>query len=69
VQAPAADVDLYQRTAGGWRRLLETVGIERRARDVGPTLAEYLESLQAENQAEAGFSTVIGRSRIGLPVA
>jgi hypothetical protein len=28
------DLDLYQRTAGGLRRLLEAVGLERRLRDV-----------------------------------
>jgi len=34
VAADPTDVDLYQRTSGGWRRLLETIGIERRPRDV-----------------------------------
>ena len=28
------DLDLYQRTAGGLRRLLEAIGLERRLRDV-----------------------------------
>ena len=28
------DLDLYQRTAGGLRRLLECIGLERRLRDV-----------------------------------
>jgi hypothetical protein len=37
-------LDLYQRTAGGLRRLLEAIGIQRRPRDVTPTLDQYLAS-------------------------
>jgi hypothetical protein len=33
-EASPFDLDLYQRTAGGLRRLLEAVGLERRLRDV-----------------------------------
>ena len=33
-QAAAQDLDLYQRTAGNLRRLLEAVGLQRRARPV-----------------------------------
>ena len=33
-EATPFDLDLYQRTAGGLRRLLECVGLERRLRDV-----------------------------------
>jgi hypothetical protein len=39
--APDA-LDLYQRTAGNLRRLLESVGLQRRARDITPSLGEYL---------------------------
>jgi hypothetical protein len=39
--APDA-LDLYQRTAGNLRRLLESVGLQRRARDVTPSLSQYL---------------------------
>ena len=35
-QASPEDLDLYQRTAGNLRRLLEAVGIQRRPRDVTP---------------------------------
>jgi hypothetical protein len=35
-------LDLYQRTANSLRRHLETIGLERRPRDVGPTLGEML---------------------------
>jgi hypothetical protein len=41
-QASPDDLDLYQRTAGNLRRLLEAVGLQRRARDVGPSLGEIL---------------------------
>ena len=34
--ASADDLDLYQRTANSLRRLLEAVGLQRRARDVTP---------------------------------
>ena len=42
-QATAEDLDLYQRTAGNLRRLLEAIGLKRRPRDVTPTVQEYLE--------------------------
>jgi hypothetical protein len=32
------DIDLYARTAGHFRRICETLGIERRKRDVTPSL-------------------------------
>jgi hypothetical protein len=35
-------VSAVQRTANSLRRLLESVGIERRARDITPSLGEYL---------------------------
>jgi hypothetical protein len=38
----ADDLDLYQRTAGNLRRLLEAVGLKRRPREVGPTLGDIL---------------------------
>jgi hypothetical protein len=39
-----ADLDLYVRAAGNLRRLLESIGIKRRARDVTPlpSVDEYL---------------------------
>jgi hypothetical protein len=40
--AEADELDLYQRTASGLRRLLESVGLQRRSRDVTPTLEQYL---------------------------
>ena len=41
-EASAEELDLYQRTAGNLRRLLEAVGLQRRAQQVTPTLGEYL---------------------------
>jgi hypothetical protein len=43
-EAQPDQLDLYQRTANSLRRLLESVGIERRPRDVTPTLSQYLAS-------------------------
>lgn len=50
-QADPADLDLYQRTAGNLRRLLEAVGLQRRARDVTPTLHDYLARAAEEGDA------------------
>ena len=36
-----ADLDLYQRTTNTLRRLLDTVGLERRSRDVTPDALSY----------------------------
>ncbi len=44
-------IDLYQRTANSLRRLLEAVGLERRAHDVTPSLADYLASKRPEMSA------------------
>lgn len=51
-EARAAQLDLYQRTAGNLRRLLESIGLERRARNVTPSVAEYVASL-GEEEADA----------------
>jgi hypothetical protein len=45
-EACANDLDLYQRMAGNLRRLLEAVGLERRARDVSPpSVMDYLKHI------------------------
>jgi hypothetical protein len=41
-EASAKQIDVYQRTANTLRRLLATLGLERRARDVTPTLGDLL---------------------------
>jgi hypothetical protein len=43
-EAQPDQLELYQRTANSLRRLLEAVGLERRAKTIVPTLSEYLES-------------------------
>jgi hypothetical protein len=51
-QANTADLDAYQRAANSLRRLLESVGLERRAKPV-PTLEEHLAMLAREQEASA----------------
>jgi hypothetical protein len=41
------DLDLYARTAGHFRRICETLGIERRKRDITPDLRDYLKGKAA----------------------
>jgi hypothetical protein len=41
-EADPFTLDLYGRVAGNMRRLLESVGLERRAKDIGPTLGDLL---------------------------
>jgi hypothetical protein len=43
----AIDTDMYGRIAGHYRRICETLGIERRQRDVTPSVAEYIEHTAA----------------------
>jgi hypothetical protein len=40
--AEPGDLDLYQRTAGNLRRLLESLGFDRVPRDISPTLDQYI---------------------------
>jgi hypothetical protein len=46
--ASADDLDLYQRTANSLRRLLEAVGLQRRAKDVTPSVADYLDHINRQ---------------------
>ncbi len=41
-EASAEDIDLYARVSANLRRLLESVELKRRQRDVAPSLQEYL---------------------------
>jgi hypothetical protein len=41
-QASPDELDAYQRCANSLRRLLESVGLQRRAREVGPSLSDIL---------------------------
>ena len=51
-QAAPDELDLYQRTAGNLRRLLESVGIGRRPRDVSPTIEQIARHMANEEEAE-----------------
>jgi hypothetical protein len=42
------ELDLYQRTAGNLRRLLEGLGLKRRAKDVTPDLRDYVATRAGE---------------------
>ena len=42
------DVDLYIRGAGGLRRLLQSIGLERRAKNITPTVEAYAAHLKAQ---------------------
>ena len=46
-ESSAAQLDLYQRTANSLRRLLESVGLKRRARDITPPNVDQYLSHQA----------------------
>ena len=49
-EASAAQLDLYQRTANSLRRLLEAIGLQRRSKNITPTVSDYIEHV---NQADA----------------
>jgi hypothetical protein len=46
-------LDLYQRTANSLRRLLEAVGLQRRARTIVPSVESYLAHISAAEKADA----------------
>jgi hypothetical protein len=52
--ADVDDLDLYQRTAGNLRRLLEAVGIQRRSKDIRPTLGDLLRQDHARQLTTTG---------------
>jgi hypothetical protein len=52
-QADATSLDLYIRASGNLRRLLEAVGLHRRAKDIGPTLGELLRQDHERQQLQA----------------
>jgi hypothetical protein len=53
-EASAEQLDIYARVAGNLRRLLEAVGLQRRAKDVTtPTLDEIAREIEDEKQKDA----------------
>jgi hypothetical protein len=51
--AAAEDLDMYLRAANSLRRLLESIGLKRVARDVTPLLQDYLAERSAAPEAAA----------------
>ena len=49
--ASLKQLETYQRVAGSLRRLLESVGFQRRSRDITPTLSEYIASKREAEDA------------------
>jgi hypothetical protein len=45
------DLDSYGRAASHLRRLFETIGVERKQRDVTPTLSEIAREIEAEKHS------------------
>jgi hypothetical protein len=64
-QASSEDLDLYQRTAGNLRRLLEAIGLQRRARNITPSVSEYL---TARNGATPAHSNGTNGAALDLKV-
>jgi hypothetical protein len=52
-KAEPVDLDGYARVGGHFRRICETLGIERRAKDVTPTLAEIISRHRADEARKA----------------
>jgi hypothetical protein len=53
IDGDTIDVDLFGRAAGHLRRIAEALGLERRQRDVTPTVAEYVASIAVEEEPGA----------------
>ncbi len=52
-QGEAVDLEQYARVASHYRRLCESLGLERRKRDVVPTVEAYVARIAAEEKANA----------------
>jgi hypothetical protein len=52
-EANPKQLELYGRTTNTLRRTLEAVGLQRRAKDITPSLTEYVRSKQERNEAGA----------------
>jgi hypothetical protein len=51
-EASPSDLDLYQRTAGNLRRLLESIGLQRRPRDVTDLRVYLTQTYAAQGDGE-----------------
>jgi hypothetical protein len=67
-----AELEIYQRLSNTMRRLLESTGLKRRARDVTPTLGELLGEIAARRDmaqdSDAGGDAGPGRDESELQV-
>jgi hypothetical protein len=53
VNGQQVDVAEYTHIANGLRRLLTTLGLKREARDVTPSVADYVKHINAQEEADA----------------
>jgi hypothetical protein len=49
-EASAEELDVYSRIASNLRRLLEAIGLQRRPRDIAPTLSQLIKADQEEQR-------------------
>ena len=47
-----ADLDVFTRSSSHLRRILETLGLERRQRDVTPSIERFIDEIQASKDTE-----------------
>ena len=59
--APAKRLDEYQRTCSALRRILESLGLKRRAKDVTPSFGQLLREDAIRQQREDGAAAVAKR--------
>ena len=52
-EASVIDLDRYQRASNSIRRLLESLGLQRRQRDVTPSVEDYIQHINAQEDADA----------------
>ena len=52
-EAEADALDAYQRASNSLRRLLTTLGLKRRARDITPSLSTYIRKIEAQKVDKA----------------
>jgi hypothetical protein len=52
-EANRFDLDTYQRLTNTLRRTLESLGLQRRARDVTPSVSDYVKHLNEQEEADA----------------
>ena len=57
-EASKTDLDTYQRASNSLRRLLESLGTQRRAKDVGPSLGDMLRE-DFEQRRKRGDVTIL----------